>query len=67
MSEAELRLELACALYSRGQISAVAGSHLAQTDLVAFQEALADRNIPRGYSVSDLHDDLAAMDRILGV
>ena len=67
MSEFELRLELACALYSRGRISAVAGSHLAETDLVTFQGALADRNIPRSYSVSDLHSDLAAMDRILGV
>jgi hypothetical protein len=28
---------------------------------------LADRDIPRSYSVSDLHNDLAAMDRILGV
>ena len=67
MSGAELRLELACALYSRGRISAVAGSHLAEIDLVAFQGALADRDIPRSYSVSDLHSDLAAMDRILGV
>jgi len=66
MSEAELRIELACALYSRGRISAVAGSHLAETDLVSFQGALADRDIPRSYSVSDLHSDLAAMDRILG-
>ena len=66
MSEAELRLELACALYARGRISAVAGSHLADTDLVTFQGALADRGIPRSYSVGDLHADLAAMDRILG-
>jgi len=44
-----------------------ASSHLAETDLVTFQGALADRDIPRSYSVSDLHSDLAAMDRILGV
>lgn len=67
MSEAALRIELACALYSRGRISAVAGSHLAGTDLVSFQGTLADRDIPRSCSVSDLHSDLAAMDRILGV
>jgi predicted HTH domain antitoxin len=67
MDEFELRLELACALYARGRISAVAGSHLAGIDLVTFQGALADRDIPRSYSVSDLHSDLAAMDRILGV
>lgn len=67
MSESELRLELACALYSRGRISAVGGAHLAETDLVTFQGALADRGIPRSYSISDLHSDLAAMDRLLGV
>ena len=67
MSESELRLELACALYSRGRISAVGGSHLAETDLVTFQGALADRGIPRSYSISDLHSDLATMDRLLGV
>jgi predicted HTH domain antitoxin len=66
MSEAEWRLELACALYSRARISAVAGSHLAETDLITFQGVLAGRNIPRSYSASDLHNDLAAMDRILG-
>ena len=67
MSETELRDELACALYSQGQIFAVDGSHLAETDLVTLQYALAERDIPRSYSVRDLHSDLAAMDRILGV
>ena len=50
MSEAELRLELACALYARGKTSAVAGAHLAEIDLVSFQGALAEREIPRNYS-----------------
>ena len=67
MSEAGVRLELACSLYSQGRTSAVGGSHLAETDLETFQGALADRDIPRRYSVSDLHSDLAAMDRILDV
>lgn len=66
LSDAELRTELACALYARGKISAVGGSHLAGMDLVAFQGALVERGIPRNYSVGDLHDDLAAMDRLLG-
>ena len=66
MSEAELRLELACALYAQGKVSAVGGSHLAGIDLVRFQGALVERDIPRNYSVRDLHDDLAALDRLLG-
>jgi predicted HTH domain antitoxin len=67
MTEAELRLELACALYSRGRISAVSGSHLAETDLITFQGALAERSIFRSYSITDLHSDLVGLDRILGV
>ena len=66
MTEAELRLELACALYARGKISAVGGAHLANTDLVSFQGALAERDIQRNYSEDDLHADIAALDRILG-
>lgn len=66
MTEAELRLELACALYAQGKVSAVSGSHLAGIDLVSFQGALVQRDIPRNYSVRDLHDDVAALDRLLG-
>lgn len=66
MSEAELRMELACALYARKRVSAVAGARLSGTDLVSFQETLAAREIPRNYSAEDLQDDLAALGRILG-
>ncbi len=66
MTEAELRLELACALYGQGKVSAVGGSHLAGIDVVTFQGALVERGIPRNYSVRDLHDDVAALDRLLG-
>jgi predicted HTH domain antitoxin len=66
MTPDELRLDLACALYARGRISAVKGSHLAKVDLVTFQGALADRQIPRNYTVKDLHDDLAALERLPG-
>ena len=65
MSEGELRLELACALYARARVSAVAGARLSGTDLVSFQHALAARDIPRNYSAENLHDDLSALDRIL--
>jgi predicted HTH domain antitoxin len=60
----ELRLELACALYARGKITAVTGSHLAATDLIAFQGALKERNIPRNYTLEDFHDDIAALKKL---
>jgi predicted HTH domain antitoxin len=55
----ELRLELACALYGRGKVGAVGGSHLAGLDLLSFQSALKERGIPRNYTMDDLRDDLA--------
>jgi predicted HTH domain antitoxin len=36
----ELRLELACALYTHGRIAKVSGSRLAGVDFFAFQHAL---------------------------
>jgi predicted HTH domain antitoxin len=45
-------------LYARGRISAVAGADLAGTDLVSFQTALHEREIPRQYSAADLQDDI---------
>jgi len=60
----DLRLELACALYSRGRISAVTGADLSGLDLVGFQSVLRDRQIPRQYSVDDLTDDLDALDKL---
>lgn len=60
----DLRLELACALYARGRLSAVAGAELAGTDLFRFQMALRDREIPRQYSEQDLKDDMTALDQL---
>ena len=60
----DLRLELACALYARGRISAVAGADLAGTDLVIFQTALHEREIPRQYSIADLADDMGVLGKL---
>jgi len=60
----DLRLELACALYARGRISAVTGADLSGLDLVGFQSVLRDRQIPRQYSADDLTDDLDALDKL---
>jgi predicted HTH domain antitoxin len=42
---AEIRLELACALYGRGRLGKVAGAELAGVDFFAFQKALGERRI----------------------
>jgi len=63
-SPAELRLELACALYARGKISAVTGSHLAATDLISFQGALKERGIFRNYTLEDFRDDMDALKKL---
>jgi predicted HTH domain antitoxin len=64
LSPDELRLELACALYSRGKVTAVTGSHLAGLDLISFQGALKERDIPRNYTMEDFRDDLDAVKRL---
>jgi len=60
----DLRLELACALYARGRVSAVSGADLSGVDLLTFQAALSEREIPRQYSVEDLGDDMATLDKL---
>lgn len=65
--EQRARKALALELYREGKISAARGARLMDTDLPGFQSLLADLGIPRNYSVRDLHDDLAALDRLLGV
>lgn len=60
ISPAELRLELACALYSRGRIGKVAASELAGIDFFSLQRALAERGIP-AYTDDMLSDDLASL------
>lgn len=63
MTEAELRLELACALYAQGKVTKVSGADLAGVDFFGFQKALGDRRIST-YTVEDLHGELKAMDRM---
>ncbi len=63
MTEAELRLELACFLYAQGKIGKVAGCDLAGVDFFTFQGALGDRRIS-SLTVADLHDDVATLNRL---
>jgi predicted HTH domain antitoxin len=60
------REALALELYREGKISAAGGARLTGLDVAGFQGVLAGQGIPRNYSVRDLHDDLASLDRLLG-
>jgi predicted HTH domain antitoxin len=64
LTPADLRLELACALYARGKITAITGSHLAGLDLISFHGALKERGIPRNYTIQDFHDDMDALKKL---
>lgn len=61
LTAAELRLELACALYSRGKITAMTGAHLAALDLISFQGALKERGIARNYTLEDFQEDIKGL------
>ena len=55
-----LRLEVACALYARGQIGKVGGAQLTGIDFFTFQQALGERGIA-SYTDEMLDGDLAAI------
>lgn len=56
--EAELRKELALALYQRGVLSLGKARVLAGLTRWGFEQLLADRHIQRHYTETDLQDDL---------
>jgi predicted HTH domain antitoxin len=57
--EAELRKELALALYRRGVLSLGKARILAGMTRWQFEQVLSDRQIPRHYTEKDLQDDLS--------
>jgi predicted HTH domain antitoxin len=62
---AELRLELACALYARGLVGKVRGAHIAGVDFFEFQRALGERHIASSTSEM-LHRDLESLNKVVG-
>jgi predicted HTH domain antitoxin len=56
--EAELRKELALALYRRGALPLGKARVLAQMTRWQFGQLLAERRVPRHYTEADLADDL---------
>jgi predicted HTH domain antitoxin len=65
LSEAEMRLEVACALFVQGRIDKVGARDMAGLDFFAFQRALRNRQIST-FTVDDLHHDVAALDAMPG-
>lgn len=61
---AELRLEVACALYGRGMVGKVRGAHIAGIDFFEFQRALGERQIP-SYTSEMLHRDVESLKKLL--
>jgi predicted HTH domain antitoxin len=60
MRPAQLRLELACALYAQGKLTKVRGAELAGVDFFTFQQALKEREIST-YTVDDLEREVATL------
>ena len=57
-----LELELACALYGQGILSAGRAAQLAEISRMEFWEEAGKRGIPRHYSEEDLRQDLKFAD-----
>ena len=56
--EIHMQIELACRFYARGWLSLGQAARMAKLDRYAFGVELAERGIPRQYSIDDLDADL---------
>jgi len=63
MTEADLRLELAIALFQQNRLSFGKARELAGLDIWTFQQVLASRGIPPHYDIPDYEADLESLDR----
>lgn len=61
MSEAELRQELAVALFERERLTLGQAARLANLDLLRFQHLLASRGIALHYDVEEFETDLGTL------
>ena len=63
LSEEELRLDLACVIYARGQIDKVEGAEVGGVDFFTFQQRLGELGLG-GYSDEMVREDLATIDSL---
>ncbi|MCU0547785.1 MAG: UPF0175 family protein [Leptolyngbya sp. Prado105] len=61
LSEAELRIELAIALFQQERITLGSASQLAGLHQIEFQRLIASRGICVHYDVEDLEEDLNSL------
>jgi predicted HTH domain antitoxin len=66
ISESDLLKELAIVLYAREKLSIGRAARLAGMDKWAFNDLLADREVPMHYDVGDLKHDLMTLRRLAG-
>lgn len=53
-----MQIELSCRFYARGWLSLGQAARMAKLDRYAFGVELAERDIPRQYSLDDLDSDI---------
>ena len=63
LSEAELRVAIAVALFSDERLTLGQAARLAGVPIAAFMEVLASRDIPLHYGVAELEEDFETMRR----
>ncbi|HKK79927.1 MAG TPA: UPF0175 family protein [Phaeodactylibacter sp.] len=64
LTEEELTLEIAVALYQREILSLGKAADFAGLHRMAFQATLYERKVPINYDIEDLEDDLATLSRV---
>lgn len=58
-----MQIELACRFYAKGWLTLGQGARMAVLDHFAFGVALAERDIPRQYGLTEAQEDLAHASR----
>jgi predicted HTH domain antitoxin len=64
LTEDELTLEIAVALYQREILSLGKAADFAGLHRMAFQAALYERKVPINYDIEDLEDDLETLEKL---
>ena len=64
LTEGELRIEIAVALFAQERLTLGQGARLAQLPQLDFQKILAARRIPVHYDVAEFEEDLKTLDRL---
>jgi predicted HTH domain antitoxin len=64
VSEAEVRSEIALALFARDRLTLAQAARLADLPQLDFQKLLAERRIPIHDDVPDLEQDLRTLERL---